>query len=116
MFLPLLEAVQSDLSAAGIEWRGDSETLKKHLQANQIDPKTDIRFRRFFANRRHTAAVSYTWKGTNLFQIAEKANLQENLSELVWNDVLVVKQVSISSSDQVVNTNLVDLDHQTRWC
>ena len=104
MLRPLLEALQSDLSAAGIEWNGDSETLKEYLQANQIDPKVDSRFRRFYVNTRHTASVSYTWRGTSLFEIADTADLPENLNELVWIDVLVVSQFSISSSDQVVGT------------
>ena len=104
MLRPLLEALQSDLSATGIEWKGDSETLKEYLQTKQIDPKVHSRYRRFFVNRRHTASVSYTWRGTSLFEIADKAELPENLNELVWIDVLVVSQFSISSSDQVVGT------------
>ena len=104
MLRPLLETLQSDLLAAGIEWKGDSETLKEYLQTNHIDPKVDSRYRRFYVNECHTASVSYTWRGTRLFEIVAKAELPENLNELVWIDVLVVSQFSISSSDQVVGT------------
>ena len=128
MFRPLLKAFKSDMLSIGIEWKGDSETLKKYLQDYRIDPKFDKRYSRFYVNRRHTAAVSYTWRGTNLFEIADKAELSENLNELVWNDVLVVNQFSISSSDQVIGTTdiiycnckvwvFLDNDYLRRaWC
>ena len=128
MFRPLLKAFKSDMLSIGIEWKGDSETLKKYLQDYRIDPKFDKRYSRFYVNRRHTAAVSYTWRGTNLFEIADKAELSENLNELVWNDVLVVNQFSISSSDQVICTTdiiycnckvwvFLDNDYLRRaWC
>ena len=103
-FRPLLEALKSDMAAADIQWKGDSETLKKYFHEKKIDPKFDSRYQHFYVNRRHTAAVSYTWRGTNLYVIADKAELSENLGEFVWNDVLIVNQYSISSSEQVVGT------------
>ena len=103
-FRPLIEALRNDMASAGIKWKGDSETLKSHFHKNKIDPKFDSRYRHFYINRRHSVAVSYTWRGTNLFEIADKAELPVNLSELVWNDVLIVNQFSISSSEQVVGT------------
>ena len=63
-----------------------------------------------------------------MFQIADEAELQENISELVWNDVLVVNQFGISSSDQAVGTTdgiyrnckvwvFLDDDYLSRaWC
>ena len=92
------------MSRARIAWDGSSEVLKKFLVDNRIDPKTDSRYKHFFVNRRHTAAVSYTWHGTNLFQIADKAELPENANDLLFIDVLCVNQNSISSSEQVIGT------------
>jgi hypothetical protein len=101
---PLLDALKADMSKAGIAWDGASEALKKFLVEMSIDPKTDIRYRHFFVSRRHTAATSYTWRGTNLYQMAEQAELAENVNELLFIDVLVVNQGSISSSAQVIGT------------
>jgi hypothetical protein len=92
------------MSTAGIAWDGSSEALKKFLVQNRIDPKVDSRYQRFYVRRRHTAATSYTWSGTTLYNIADTAELPENQSDLVWNDVLVVCQFRISSSEQVVST------------
>mmetsp|Transcript_52339 Transcript_52339/g.109204 ORF Transcript_52339/g.109204 Transcript_52339/m.109204 type:complete len:152 (+) Transcript_52339:186-641(+) len=100
----LLDALKADMSEARIAWDGSSETLKKFLVENRIDPKVDRRYQHFFVSRRHTATTSYTWRGTNLYQMADKAELPENVNDLLWNDVLVVNQFSISSSSQVINT------------
>ena len=89
---------------AKISWDGSSEALKKFLVDYRIDPKTDSRYQHFFVKRRHTAATSYTWRGTNLYQMADRAELAENANDLVFIDVLVVNQFSISSSAQVINT------------
>ena len=72
------------------------------MQANQIDLKVDSRYRHFYVNRRHTAAVSYTWCGTSLFYIAGITKLLPNVSEFVWIDVLVLNQFSNSSPELVV--------------
>jgi hypothetical protein len=91
------------MSTAGIAWDGSSEALKKFLVDNRIDPKVDSRYQHFFIKRRHTAATSYTWRGTNLYKMANKTELPENINDLLFIDVLVVNQFSISSSKQVIN-------------
>ena len=101
---PLLDALTADMSKAGIAWDGSSEVLKKFLVEMSIDPKTDLRYRHFFISRRHTAATSYTWRGTNLYQMANQAELAENINDLLFIDVLVVHRGSISSSAQVIGT------------
>ena len=89
---------------AGIAWDGASEVLKKYLVENRIDLKVDSRYQHFFVSRRHTVATSYTWRGTNLLQMADKAELAENIGDLLFIDVLCVTQFTISSSAQVINT------------
>ena len=91
--------MKAEISASdpGKEWKGSSEELKKFLVDNKLDPKANSKYQHYFVNKRHTAAVSYTWRGTNLYDIAAKAELPENINDLVWIDVLVVNQFSISS-------------------
>jgi hypothetical protein len=101
---PLLDALKADMLIAEITWDGSSEALKKYLVDNRIDPNVDSRYQHFFVSRRHTAATSYTWRGTNLYQMANTAELAENVSELLFIDVLLVNQIGISSSAQVINT------------
>ena len=100
----LLVALKAEMSAESITWDGSSEELKKYLVDKKLDPKAHSKFQHYFVNMRHTAAVSYTWRGTNLYKIAQKAKLPENEDDLVWIDVLVVNQFSISSSEQVIGT------------
>ena len=101
---PLLDKLKADMLKAAVAWDGSSEVLKKFLVENKIDPKTDSRYLHFFVNRRHTAASSFTWRGTNLYKMAEQAELPENANDLLFIDVLVVNQNGISSSAQVIGT------------
>jgi hypothetical protein len=120
--------LKSDMSIDGIEWNGSSEDLKKFLVEKKIDPKVDSRYQHFYVNQRHTAASSYTWRITNLMQMADKAELPENINEFLFCDVLIVNQNSISSSVEVISTTdsvycnckvlvFLDDDYLSRaWC
>ena len=101
---PLLEAIKADfLASSGESWNGYSETLKEYLMKNKIDPK--IKYQRFYVNKRHTAAATYTWRGTSLYDIAKKAGDSCNVGKLLFIDVLVVTQFGAElTSDQVMET------------
>ena len=103
---PLLTRLKADIESwrKGSTWSGDSETLKEYLKQNKIDPKSDPRYKDFYVKQRHNVAGSYTWRYTNLFKFADKADEPSNADKLLWIDVLVVAQFSISSSDQVIIT------------
>ena len=97
-------AIKADISVlSGLDWNGYSETLKNYFVKNEIDPKT--KYRRFYSNKRHTAAGSYTWLGTNLYKFADKADESRNAGKSLFIDVLVVTQFgSKLTSDQVIET------------
>jgi hypothetical protein len=126
---PLLDKLKADIrSWNGSNWSGDSETLKEYFKQNRIDPKIDPRYKHYFDRKRHDVAGSYTWRFTNLYEFADKADEPSNADKLLWIDVLVVPQFSISSSDQVIITTdtiyydcevWVFLDHSylsRAWC
>jgi tetratricopeptide (TPR) repeat protein len=100
----LLEAIKADmLKSSGLIWDGYSEMLKEYFMKNKIDPK--ITYRRFYVNKRHTAACSYTWRGTNLNKIADKADNSCNAGKSLFIDVLVITQFGAElTSDQVIET------------
>ena len=76
---PLLDALKAEMAASDPSkaWNGSSEDLKKYLVDTKLDPKANSKYQHFFVNKRHTAAVSYTWRGTNVYDIAAKAELPE---------------------------------------
>ena len=102
-YRPLLDVLKADIFAwNGSIWDGYSESLRAYLRANNIDPK--VKYSHFYVQTRHTVAGSYTWRGTNLYRFADKADEACNASKRIWIDVLVVDQNSISASDLVIDT------------
>mmetsp|Transcript_42193 Transcript_42193/g.88193 ORF Transcript_42193/g.88193 Transcript_42193/m.88193 type:complete len:318 (-) Transcript_42193:1742-2695(-) len=100
---PLLDALANDFFEwKGSAWDGYSESLRGYFMKNAIDPK--VKYARFYTPQRHTVAVSYTWRGTTLREIAAKADEPSNKCERYWIDVLHVNQNSISTSGQVIQT------------
>ena len=100
---PFLDALAADFFEwKGSSWDGYSESLRGYFIENAIDPK--VKYIRFYVPKRHTVAVSYTWRGTRLREIADKANEPSNKCERYWIDVLVVNQNPVITSGQVIQT------------
>jgi hypothetical protein len=75
--IPLLDALATDFLAwKGSSWDSYSESLRGYFMEKNIDPK--VKYATFYVPQRHTVAVSYSWRGTTLRKIADKANEPSN--------------------------------------
>jgi hypothetical protein len=78
-----LRSLLDDLARNYMDWKkspwdGYSQSLSEYFRENRIDPKIHPAYRHFYVQQAHSVASTYTWKGTNLYQFADKADEQTN--------------------------------------